>query len=58
MEHGEKIYFPQGGMLKFTYKGNFLTIKKAYKKNYIENPNNKHMLWCVFYIHDLFFEKD
>jgi hypothetical protein len=22
--------FPQGGMLKFTYKGRFLTLKKAY----------------------------
>jgi hypothetical protein len=32
VEHWEKIYFPQGGMLKFTYKGRFLTIEKAYKK--------------------------
>jgi hypothetical protein len=28
----EKNHFPQGGMLKFTYKGRFLTIKKTYKK--------------------------
>jgi hypothetical protein len=32
VEHWEKIQFPQGGMLKFTYKGRFLTIKIAYKK--------------------------
>jgi hypothetical protein len=28
----KKNYFPQGGMLKFTYKGHFLTIKIAYEK--------------------------
>ena len=28
VEHWEKNHFPQGGMLKFTYKGHFLTIKK------------------------------
>jgi hypothetical protein len=27
-----KIYFPQRGMQKFTYKGRFLTIKIAYEK--------------------------
>jgi hypothetical protein len=32
VEHWEKNQFPQLGMLKFTYKGNFLTIKKAYGK--------------------------
>jgi hypothetical protein len=32
MEHWEKNYFPQEGMLKFTYKDSFLTIKKSYKK--------------------------
>jgi hypothetical protein len=32
VEHAEKIYFPQGGMLKFTYKGRFLTTKIAYEK--------------------------
>jgi hypothetical protein len=31
-EHWEKNHFPQGVMLKFTYKGRFLTIKKTYKK--------------------------
>jgi hypothetical protein len=28
----ENHQFPQGGMLKFTYKGRFLTIKIAYEK--------------------------
>jgi hypothetical protein len=32
VEHWEKNYIPQGGMMKFTYKGSFLTIKEAYKK--------------------------
>jgi hypothetical protein len=27
----KNIIFPQRGMLKFTYKGHFLTIKKTYK---------------------------
>jgi hypothetical protein len=27
VEHQEENDFPQGDMLKFTYKGNFLTIK-------------------------------
>jgi hypothetical protein len=39
-----KNYFPQGGILKFTYKGRFLTMKKAYKKLCIENPNGENML--------------
>jgi hypothetical protein len=29
---GWQNYFPPKGMLKFTYKGRFLTIKIAYKK--------------------------
>jgi hypothetical protein len=32
VEHWEKINFPQKGMMKFTYKGRFLTIKIAYEK--------------------------
>jgi hypothetical protein len=28
----QKNYFPPRGMLKFTYKGRFLTIKIAYEK--------------------------
>jgi hypothetical protein len=33
VEGWQKKYFPQKGMLKFTYKGRFLTIKIAYAKN-------------------------
>jgi hypothetical protein len=32
VEHWEKNYCPQGVMLKFTFKGHFWTIKKAYSK--------------------------
>jgi hypothetical protein len=32
VEGCQKYYFPQRGMLKFTYKGRFLTIKLAYEK--------------------------
>jgi hypothetical protein len=32
VEGCQKKYFPQKGMLKFTYKGRFLTIKIAYEK--------------------------
>jgi hypothetical protein len=32
VEHWEKNHFPQRGMLKFTYKGRFLTIKIAFEK--------------------------
>jgi hypothetical protein len=32
VEGCQKDYFPQRGMLKFTYKGLFLTIKIAYEK--------------------------
>jgi hypothetical protein len=32
VEPKENHEFPQGGMLKFTYKGHFLTIKIANKK--------------------------
>jgi hypothetical protein len=33
VEGCQNNYFPQRGMLKFTYKGRFLTIKIAYEKN-------------------------
>jgi hypothetical protein len=39
VEDGEKNKIPQGNMLKFTYKGNFLTIKR-----HIKNPNGKYIL--------------
>jgi hypothetical protein len=32
VEGCQKKYFPQRGMLKFTYKGRFLTTKIAYEK--------------------------
>ena len=32
VEGCQKNYFPQRGMLKFTYKGRLLTIKIAYEK--------------------------
>ena len=32
VEHWEKNYFPLWGVLKFTYKCRFLTLKEAYKK--------------------------
>jgi hypothetical protein len=32
LEGCQKNYFPQRGMLKFTYKGRFLTITIAYEK--------------------------
>jgi hypothetical protein len=32
VEHREKIYFSQWGMLKFTNKGHFLTIEKTSPK--------------------------
>jgi hypothetical protein len=31
VEQWQKNYFPQWGMLKFSYEGSFLTIRKAYK---------------------------
>jgi hypothetical protein len=31
VEHGGKIHFPQWGILKFTYKGQFLAMKKTYE---------------------------
>jgi hypothetical protein len=32
VEGYQKYYFPQRGMLKFTYKGRFWTLKIAYEK--------------------------
>jgi hypothetical protein len=50
MELWENHKIPQGGMLKFTYKGHFLTIKIAYENTWIENPNGENMLQCLFYM--------
>jgi hypothetical protein len=57
VKHWEKNYFSQEGMLKFTYKCHFLTIKKAFKNCCIKNPNGENMLWCILYIWDFFIEK-
>jgi hypothetical protein len=48
-ELGENHQFPQGGMLKFTYKDQFLTIKIAYESSWIINPNSRNMLQCLLY---------
>jgi hypothetical protein len=42
-------------MLKFTYKGRFLTTKRHTKNCCIENPNSENMLQCVLYIQDFCF---
>jgi hypothetical protein len=46
-------------MLKFTYKGWFLTIKIAYEKFLIENPNGKkkHALLPLLHVEFFIFEK-
>jgi hypothetical protein len=44
LEPWENHQFPQGGMLKFTYKGHFLTIKISYENSWIENPNGENKL--------------
>jgi hypothetical protein len=55
VEHWEKNHFPQGGMLKFTYKGRFLTIKIAYEISWIENPNGGNMLYFLLYTMKILF---
>jgi hypothetical protein len=45
-------------MLKFTYKGRFLTIKKTYKISWIENPNSENKLKCLFYTYKFLFLKN
>jgi hypothetical protein len=43
VEHVEKKHFPQGGMLKFTYKGRFLTNKNAHEKSlYLKSKRITH----------------
>jgi hypothetical protein len=45
-------------MLKFTYKGRFLTIKIAYEKFLVENPNGeKHALVPPLHLQIFIFEK-
>jgi hypothetical protein len=53
-----KKLFLQGGMLKFTYRGRFLTIKRHLKNNCIENSKGECMLLCNLHIQDfLYVEK-
>jgi hypothetical protein len=58
VEHWEKNHFPQGGMLKSTYKGRFLTIKIAYEK-FLDWKSEwwKHALVPPLYIEIFIFEK-
>ena len=44
VEYWEKNHFPQGGMLKFTYEGPFLTIKKTYKNLLYWKSDSEHIL--------------
>jgi hypothetical protein len=58
VEHWEKNHFPQGGMLKFTYKGHFLTTKKTYKK-FLNWKSKwwKHALVPPLHLKNLFLKK-
>jgi hypothetical protein len=53
-----KKSFPQGSMLKFTYKGRFLTIEKAYK-NFLDWKSEwwKHALVPPLHVQIFIFEK-
>jgi hypothetical protein len=44
VEGCQKNHFSQRGMLKFTYRGRFLTIKIAYENSWIENSKGGNML--------------
>jgi hypothetical protein len=58
VEHWKENHFPQGGMLKFTYKGHFLTIKKAHKKLlYWKSKWWAHALVCPLYRGFFFWKK-
>jgi hypothetical protein len=58
VEHWEKNHFPQGGMLKFTYKGRFLTIKIAYEKILDwKSERRKHALVPPLHVKIFIFEK-
>jgi hypothetical protein len=58
VEPWENHQFPQRGMLKFTYKGRFLTIKIAYEK-FLDWKSEqwKHALAPLLYIEIFIFEK-
>jgi hypothetical protein len=58
VERWEQIYFPQVGMLKFIYKGHFLTIKKTYKSLfYWKSKQWAHALVPWLHIDFIFLEK-
>jgi hypothetical protein len=58
VEHWEKNHFPQGGMLKFTYKGRLLTIKIAYVKLLDwKSERWKHALVHPLHLRIFIFEK-
>jgi hypothetical protein len=59
VEPWENHQFPQGGMLKFTYKGHLLTIKIAYE-TFLDWKSKwwKHALVPALYIEFLFFLKN
>jgi hypothetical protein len=57
MELWEKHHFAQRDMLKFTYKGHFLTLRKAYGKFlYWKSKWCAHALIFPLYM-EFFFEK-
>jgi hypothetical protein len=58
VEPWENHQFPQGSMLKFTYKGRFLTIKIAYEK-FLDGKSKwrKHALVPPLHIEIFIFEK-
>jgi hypothetical protein len=58
VEHWEKNHFSQGGMLKFTYKGRFLTIKIAYEK-FLDWKSEwwKHALVPLLHVNFVIFDK-
>jgi hypothetical protein len=58
VEHWEKNHFPQGGMLKFTYKDRFWTIKIAYEK-FLDWKSErwKHVLVPPLHVQICIFEK-
>ena len=58
VEPWENHQFPKGGMLKFTYKGHFLTIKIAYE-TFLDWKSKrwKHALVPPLYIEIFIFEK-
>jgi hypothetical protein len=58
VEPWENHQFPQGGMLKSTYKGRFMTIKIAYEK-FLDWKSKqwKHALVPLLYIEIFIFEK-